>query len=113
MATKRMPIIFLAPGAPYFTDDDGEMVGADALFSAAHEAAGPVTGEAGSVVQTSPLGLTNLFSELYEWAKDLPCSKAVLMLSAHWEARPLTIGETRSSMPPPGLLSWRSGSRSS
>jgi 4,5-DOPA dioxygenase extradiol len=96
MATKRMPVIFLAHGAPYFTDDDGEMVGADALFSAAHEVAGPITAEAGSVVQTTPLGLTNLFSELHEWANDLPRPKSVLMLSAHWEARPLTIGATRT-----------------
>ena len=96
MAPNRMPVIFLAHGAPYFMDDDGEMVGADALFSAAHEVASPRTGGAGSVVQISPLGLTNLFSELHEWANDLPRPKSVLMLSAHWEARPLTIGATRT-----------------
>jgi 4,5-DOPA dioxygenase extradiol len=67
------------------------MVGADVLFSAAHE-----TGEAGSVQQTSPLGLTSLFSELNAWASALPRPKSVLMLSAHWEARPLTIGATRT-----------------
>ena len=96
MATNRMPVIFLAHGAPYFRDEDGEMVGADALFSAAHEVAGPGVGEAGPVVQTSPLGLTSLFSELHDWANDLPRPKSVLMLSAHWEARPLTIGATRT-----------------
>ena len=91
-----MPVIFLAHGAPYFTGDDGEMVGADVLFSAAREVASPAPGEGGSVEQTSPLGLTSLFSELHEWASDLPRPKSVLMLSAHWEARPLTIGATRT-----------------
>jgi len=91
MATNRVPVIFLAHGAPYFMDDNGEMIGPDALLSA-----GPGSGEAVSVEQTSPLGLTNLFSELHEWANDLPRPKSVLMLSAHWEARPLTIGATRT-----------------
>ena len=91
MATNRMPVIFLAHGAPYFMDDNGEMIGPDALLSA-----GPGSGEAVSVEQTSPLGLTNLFSELHEWANDLPRPKSVLMLSAHWKARPLTIGATRT-----------------
>jgi len=91
MATNRVPVIFLAHGAPYFMDDNGEMIGPDALLSA-----GPGSGEAVSVEQTSPLGLTNLFSELHEWANDLPRPKSVLMLSAHWKARPLTIGATRT-----------------
>jgi 4,5-DOPA dioxygenase extradiol len=32
--------------------------------------------------------------ELHDWAKDLPRPKAILMLSAHWENRPVTIGAT-------------------
>ena len=91
-----MPVIFLAHGAPYFTGDDGEMVGADVLFSAAYGARPGAAGEPRAVEETSPLGLTVLFSELHEWANDLPRPKSVLMLSAHWEARPLTIGATRT-----------------
>ena len=34
--------------------------------------------------------------ELNTWAKSLPKPKAILMLSAHWEARPVTIGATRT-----------------
>lgn len=34
--------------------------------------------------------------ELRAWAASLPRPSAVLMLSAHWEARPITIGATRS-----------------
>lgn len=91
-----MPVIFLAHGAPYFTDDDGVMVGVDVMFSATHAVRPGGDGEPRSVEETSPLGLTALFSELHEWANDLPRPKSVLMLSAHWEARPLTIGATRT-----------------
>ena len=89
-------MIFLAHGAPYFTGDDGEMVGADVLFSAAHGARPGADGGPGAVEETSSLGLMALFSELHEWANGLPLPKSVLMLSAHWEARPLTIGATRT-----------------
>ena len=33
-------------------------------------------------------------SELNAWARALPAPKAVLMLSAHWEERPITLGAT-------------------
>ena len=91
-----MPVIFLAHGAPYFKGDDGEMVGMDVMMSAAHAVRPGGDGEPRSAKDTSPLGLTALFSELYGWANDLPRPKSVLMLSAHWEARPLTIGATRT-----------------
>ena len=91
-----MPVIFLAHGAPYFKSDDGEMVGIDVMFSAAHTVTPGGDGEPNSAKDTSPLGLTVLFSELHEWANGLPRPKSVLMLSAHWEARPLTIGATRT-----------------
>ncbi len=35
-------------------------------------------------------------NELGGWAKSLPRPKAVLMVSAHWESHPLTIGATRT-----------------
>ena len=91
-----MPVIFLAHGAPYFTRDDGEMVGVDVMFPAAHVVKPEGAGQPMSAEETSPLGLTALFGELHEWANDLPRPKSVLMLSAHWEARPLTIGATRT-----------------
>src|SRR5439155_814972 len=34
--------------------------------------------------------------ELAGWAKDLPRPKAILIVSAHWEESPLTIGATRT-----------------
>jgi 4,5-DOPA dioxygenase extradiol len=34
--------------------------------------------------------------QLHGWARALPEPKAVLMISAHWEERPLTIGATRT-----------------
>jgi 4,5-DOPA dioxygenase extradiol len=34
--------------------------------------------------------------ELAAWAKALPPPKAILMISAHWESAPLTIGATRT-----------------
>ena len=34
--------------------------------------------------------------ELHQWAAALPRPKALLMLSAHWEERPVTIGATRT-----------------
>ena len=35
-------------------------------------------------------------AELNQWAGAIPRPKAVLMLSAHWEERPVTIGATRT-----------------
>src|SRR5262245_42603212 len=34
--------------------------------------------------------------ELASWAKAMPKPKAVLMISAHWEARPTTLGATKT-----------------
>ena len=34
-------------------------------------------------------------TELADWAKALPRPKAIVVVSAHWEARPLSIGATR------------------
>jgi len=34
--------------------------------------------------------------ELHDWAEQLPRPRAILMLSAHWEERPVTIGATRT-----------------
>ena len=35
-------------------------------------------------------------AELHHWAQSLPKPKAILMLSAHWENRPVTLGATRT-----------------
>ena len=34
-------------------------------------------------------------SQLHRWAADLPKPKAILVVSAHWESAPLTLGATR------------------
>jgi 4,5-DOPA dioxygenase extradiol len=60
IATRRMPVIFAAHGAPILLDDDVWM------------------------------------SELAGWAKAMPRPEGVLMISAHWEARPVTLGATRT-----------------
>jgi 4,5-DOPA dioxygenase extradiol len=59
-STPRMPVIFLAHGAPPLLDD-------------------PVW-----------------VQQLADWAKALPRPTAVLMVSAHWEARPTTLGATKT-----------------
>ena len=33
-------------------------------------------------------------SQLAQWANELPTPSAILVVSAHWEASPLTIGST-------------------
>jgi 4,5-DOPA dioxygenase extradiol len=38
-------------------------------------------------------------SQLAAWAGDLPAPSAILVVSAHWEAAPLTIGSTTASTP--------------
>ncbi|QBJ98485.1 dioxygenase [Rhodococcus sp. ABRD24] len=38
-------------------------------------------------------------SELAQWSADLPRPKAILVVSAHWEAAPLTIGATATGTP--------------
>lgn len=38
-------------------------------------------------------------TELAAWAADLPVPKAILVVSAHWEAAPLTIGSTSVETP--------------
>lgn len=57
---SRMPVIFLAHGAPVLLDDAVWM------------------------------------SELAGWAAELPRPGAVLMVSAHWEARPVTLAATET-----------------
>ena len=38
-------------------------------------------------------------SQLAAWAAELPAPKAILVVSAHWEAAPLTIGSTTVETP--------------
>jgi 4,5-DOPA dioxygenase extradiol len=38
-------------------------------------------------------------SQLGAWAKDLPRPKAILVVSAHWESAPLTVGATAGGVP--------------
>ncbi|MGW0175916.1 dioxygenase family protein [Rhodococcus sp. NPDC003322] len=38
-------------------------------------------------------------SQLERWARDLPRPKAILMVSAHWESAPLTIGSVTTGTP--------------
>jgi len=57
---KRMPVIFVAHGAPILLDD--------AVWMA----------------------------QLASWAAALPWPRSILMVSAHWEQRPLTLGATRT-----------------
>jgi 4,5-DOPA dioxygenase extradiol len=59
-SAMRMPVLFLAHGAPVLMDDAGWV------------------------------------AELGAWAKGLPRPRAILMVSAHWEARPATLGATRT-----------------
>lgn len=39
---------------------------------------------------------TKWVAELRQWAEAMPRPRAVLMLSAHWEERPVTVGATRT-----------------
>lgn len=39
--------------------------------------------------------MTDWMSELREWARDLPKPRAILIVSAHWEAAPLSISSTQ------------------
>jgi 4,5-DOPA dioxygenase extradiol len=61
VSSGRMPVIFLAHGAPPLLDDAGWM------------------------------------AELAAWAQKMPVPSAILMVSAHWEHRPVAIGATRPS----------------
>ena len=58
--SKRMPVLFLAHGAPPLLD------------------------------------MPDWMGELNAWAKALPRPKNILMLSAHWETRPISVGATRT-----------------
>lgn len=59
-STTRMPVVFLAHGAPPLLDDRGWL------------------------------------AQLAGWAKAMPKPKALVVLSAHWEAKPATISATRT-----------------
>ncbi len=59
-ASRRMPVIFAAHGAPVLLDDSGWM------------------------------------GELAAWAKAMPRPASILMVSAHWEERPTTLGAPRT-----------------
>ncbi len=58
--SPRMPVVFVAHGAPILLDD--------ALW----------------------------MGELAAWAEAMPKPKSILMVSAHWEQRPTTLGATRT-----------------
>jgi 4,5-DOPA dioxygenase extradiol len=60
-AISRMPVIFVAHGAPILLDDAAWM------------------------------------GELDSWARALPKPRTILMVSAHWEQRPATLGATRTA----------------
>src|SRR6187200_1262071 len=38
-------------------------------------------------------------AQLRRWAADLPKPKSILVVSAHWESAPLTLGATRDAAP--------------
>jgi len=59
-ATRRMPAIFAAHGAPVLLDD------------------------------------VSWVAELAAWAQAMPRPTSILMVSAHWEQRPTTLGATRT-----------------
>ncbi|MBM3933130.1 MAG: dioxygenase [SAR202 cluster bacterium] len=68
-----MPALFVAHGAPFVTRDGA-----------------PVSLQA----RGGPNWIAGLFKDLNELALSIPKPRAVLILSAHWEERPVTIGAT-------------------